>query len=400
MSDRETLAQTVLDSGKTGPHCEGSYLPPAWIAQIQEIWFQILGDEWPIDKLPSRDCSLDFFEGSRPARAMTRTVNRVLLTKLFQQFGITTSQLHLDVGSGLGEMRRILPQGFAQSTCVMLDLSHEFLATAQNEWRGAYTMLVQAGADRSLPFGDGTFPLVTSLSALDLLTYSEIQNLMTDLSRVLSEGGYFINVFDLQVNLYTILLDLIPEGMPFPYYPEGKPSELNFIVIPWNMVGDLAQASFEMLRLLDSDLESGVKKTLLNFAYYLTNPILYAEMCMTDSRTLLYLRGIHDIVQSGLILLQASKGEQTFKVVNPFTYFESAIVEGARKAGLTILLAGPVAETLPVKRKNLHDPRAATVNSYYISHLGRIVHGIDPKPAGRNDIIQVTSTVHVVIAKK
>lgn len=100
------------------------------------------------------------------------------------------AQAVLDVGTGTGELFRLLSERYPDAKLVGLDLSGEMLEKARaKDFGGAQVAFVQ-GSVYELPFGDNAFDLITNTISSHF--YLDFDRALSEIRRVLAPGGHLL----------------------------------------------------------------------------------------------------------------------------------------------------------------------------------------------------------------
>ncbi len=103
-------------------------------------------------------------------------------------YGLADGQSVLDVGCGKGhllyELKRLLPGLSVRG----LDISEYALANAKEEVRP----LLDLGRAQELPYGDGAFDLVVSITTLHNLYVHDLRRALREIERVRRGGAYIV----------------------------------------------------------------------------------------------------------------------------------------------------------------------------------------------------------------
>jgi ubiquinone/menaquinone biosynthesis C-methylase UbiE len=95
----------------------------------------------------------------------------------------------LDLGCGTGRLLQRLASEFPQLRGTGLDLSSNMVRQARLSNRHHPRLIFLEGKAESLPFGDGQFDAV--FNTISFLHYSEPQQVLNEVSRILAPGGRF-----------------------------------------------------------------------------------------------------------------------------------------------------------------------------------------------------------------
>jgi SAM-dependent methyltransferase len=124
-----------------------------------------------------------------------------------------TQQPWLEVGSGLGQLRSLLPA----------ELRDRVIHTDVSEWlvRGLIEKFPDARARTAnvnqLPFETASVDAVLGLCAFD--SFPEPERASREIGRVLREGGRFIHFLDAATNIEPVLIELVAAGLlPIPNF--------------------------------------------------------------------------------------------------------------------------------------------------------------------------------------
>jgi ubiquinone/menaquinone biosynthesis C-methylase UbiE len=129
----------------------------------------------------------------------------------------------LDVACGSGRFLGQLAQAFPAMPMTGTDLSPAYLEEAARFLHGRRTISFQQANAETLPFGTGSFDIVTCVYLFHELPNEVRRRVVQEISRVLKPGGLFVFVDSLQwgdVEGYDGLLEAFPQRFHEPYYME------------------------------------------------------------------------------------------------------------------------------------------------------------------------------------
>ena len=131
------------------------------------------------------------------------------LFKFFYESNFQGDERVLEIGSGIGFLRRNWPREF-NGTWVELDKELAFLREAEKRFsQGTYV----CGSAYELPFPNESFDAVCGLGSFD--SNGNLEIITREASRVLRKGGLFLQMFDTLPHLEPILRDLQKRNIPY-----------------------------------------------------------------------------------------------------------------------------------------------------------------------------------------
>lgn len=101
----------------------------------------------------------------------------------------------LDVGCGSGWATRLIAETAVQGRVVGIDISDEMVSLAQTSSAALSNVDYKVASAEELPFKDGEFTHAFSMESL--YYYSNMSMALTEIHRVLENGGRFVTVVDL-----------------------------------------------------------------------------------------------------------------------------------------------------------------------------------------------------------
>jgi ubiquinone/menaquinone biosynthesis C-methylase UbiE len=101
----------------------------------------------------------------------------------------------LDVGCGSGWASRLMAAKATAGTVIGVDISDEMVRLAENSSRHLPNVEFRVASAERLPFPDGLFTHAFSMESL--YYYENMLAALTEIRRVLTSGGLFVNVVDL-----------------------------------------------------------------------------------------------------------------------------------------------------------------------------------------------------------
>lgn len=101
----------------------------------------------------------------------------------------------LDVGCGSGWATRLIAETVVKGRVVGIDISDEMIALAQSSSGAFPNVDFKVASAEALPFNDGEFTQAFSMESL--YYYSNLNAALSEIYRVLANGGQFVTVVDL-----------------------------------------------------------------------------------------------------------------------------------------------------------------------------------------------------------
>lgn len=126
------------------------------------------------------------------------------LSSTLKKRGQTSFEVGLDIGCGTGRVSEILALHCKKTTG--LDISDALLAVAQARSKGGINYV--RGDVTKLPFKDGEIDVITSLGLMGALNADQQTDLLTEISRVLKDGGMFVVGYNKPDNIQNTLIEL------------------------------------------------------------------------------------------------------------------------------------------------------------------------------------------------
>lgn len=157
----------------------------------------------------------DSIHAYEPYREITRPASRKVVERVLRQYSAGKSPI-LEVGSGLGELVRLVP---AYRDRIQQTDGNLLMVDAHKE-RDSESNIVQADVYH-LPFKDRSYSRVVGYSSLD--TVADLPRAVSEIHRVLKKKGRVIHFLDMVVSAHPVFqLSENEAVIPFPYLDEIK----------------------------------------------------------------------------------------------------------------------------------------------------------------------------------
>ncbi len=162
-------------------------------------------------------------------RALVKDATKQVIDAIVEQY-VDPAYSILELGSGLGELSRILGERY-KSRVIEVEQASRALQKRLSDVSPEIPRLIQ-GSILHLPIADSTQHNVVSLSAFD--TIDDLSGASSEVARVLQPGGHFIHILDLIPHGEVIMRHLPQDQIPFPAAAkEGQTEYLNgFVLFP------------------------------------------------------------------------------------------------------------------------------------------------------------------------
>jgi len=316
-----------------------------------------LEDRWTHeDIIKSFDTDRMFF---RPASAD-------LVRSIFSKY-IAPSDKILEVGSGLGELTKLIPE--YQSRITQIEQSPR--VSQVNKRTNPETNLASANV-YNLPFPDGSFNVVTGYSVFD--TLADLPKALTETRRVLTAKGKFIHFLDMAASVNTLFWTYKNSNyIPFPAH--GKEGEAAARLIP--------RSKLKNLLLSVSEEKRGF------YEGYATDPESYYVLSIKNNSMDLLDLLAHDVENFAPDVSSITFNE----------FFYNNIQAALKQTGFTTIEAEREMGTSFMKPQGIY--LKYPNRQLYYNNVGNIEY-FNQSSKGHHPLnqIQIVSILHTVVAQK
>jgi len=188
------------------------------------------------------------------------TINQIL--NHFRQTGRQTELCHLDIGSGSGDLVKLLKKQMnTKATCC--DYTDELM-----QLPGQQVDLIDLNNKKELPYSDSTFDIVTATEVIEHL--EDFRAILREIYRVLKPGGVCVlstpNILNLNSRLRNLWFGFADLMGPLPIHSrkiESCAGHINPISI-FYLIHALSEINFEKIEFtVDKYQRSGIGKSIL-----------------------------------------------------------------------------------------------------------------------------------------
>lgn len=223
----------------------------------------------------------------------------------------------LDVGAGTGELRRRMPEHFANRT-VHSDISPTYMGILKKESPHAAAVVADA---TSLPFDVESFDALISLSTYH--TIDDLEAAVAEAQRVLKPGGRFMNILDITPSAAPIL-EYLKQRATF-LFPADRVMEDNISHTAYQLT-----SASEILEFLDDQGDDLDPKLFHHISLILENPLfIYAGFDTDEAAKDEFVKELREAGFPG-------------RIAPMTTLFQERLVEDLHREGFRDIEAGNV----------------------------------------------------------